>query len=285
MKIAHISDIHIDTPSRPGSIWEFDRLIKLILEHNYDHIVITGDVVDVANTDDLRKVREVLRQNGILNWEQTTIIPGNHDIFGKYDTKGNKALSVIATAMQQRVALAAAQKLHAFCDIFRETITEDAELAGYFPFVKVLGGGKAGIAIVSFNSVLEWSLRLNPTGARGYVHASERQAIEQPEVLEVLQGKFVVALCHHAYKIYEPQTPVDTAFVWAMELLEKDAYLATLKKMNTKIALHGHFHRAEEYDVQGVHFINSGSVRRATAIINSIEIFPDDTYTNAFVQL
>jgi len=284
MKLAHISDIHLDTAHRPSCIAEIDDLIRRIFDKGFDHLVMTGDIVDVANFDDLYRLRDVLAKNNVLSWEKITIIPGNHDIFGKYEFSGDGLRETLVRAVQA-TGMSYLKKLHNFCDIFRETITSDAQISTYFPFIKILDGATSGVAIVSFNSVLEWSARRNPAGSRGYIHATERYAVEQPEILAALHDKFVVALCHHAFRIYEPSNALDQAFLWSMELMEREAYLKTLKKIGAKIALHGHYHKAEDYRIDGVHFINSGSVRRAGIKFNAVTIHADGSYDNDFVKV
>ncbi len=284
MKIAHISDIHLDSQRNPHCLEEIEELIQRIFNSGYDHLVVTGDVVDVANYDDLYGLRDIFKRNGVLNWERVTIIPGNHDIFGKYEFSSN---GVGATALRalQSTGFNFTKKLHEFCDIFHETITDEPEITMYFPFVKVLSGGRNGIALLSFSSVLEWSMRHNPVGSRGYIHAEQRQAVMQKEVLEVLNGRFTIALFHHAYRIFEPKNAADAAFIWSMELIERESFLKTLKKLNVKLALHGHYHKAETYTIDGLEFMNSGSVRNVASKINSITIHDDDSYSQAFIKL
>jgi Icc protein len=285
MKLAHISDIHLDSETNPHCLLELDTLIKKILDHGFDHLVMTGDIVDVVNFEDLWRLRDILARHQILSWERITIIPGNHDIFGKYEFNGVLGLRATAMRALESQGISYHKKLSEFCEIFRETITDDKEEPLNFPFIKILNGGPNGVAIVAFNSVLEWSLKINPSGSRGYVHAEERHAVEQPHIRSLLSDKFTIALFHHAYRIYEPQNAADRAFIWSMELVEREAFLHTLKAIGTKLALHGHYHKAEEYRIDGIHFINSGSVRRSGNKFNAITIHRDGSYENRFIRL
>lgn len=284
MKLAHISDIHLDSLRYPKCLYEIDQLVKRIFDHDYDHLVLTGDIVDVANFNDLYALRDIFDKNNVLHWERISIVPGNHDIFGKYEFSGN-GLSATATRAASSRGLGFTKKLHEFCDIFRKTITEDAEIPNYFPFVKILNKNSVEVAIISFSSVLEWSFRRNPVGSRGYIHAEQRHALLQTEVQNMLRNKFSVALLHHAFRIIEPKNAADAMYLWTMELAEKESFLATLQQLGVKIALHGHYHRAEDYLVEGVHFINSGSVRSVRSRINSITIEQDGSYRHEFIKL
>jgi predicted phosphodiesterase len=284
MKLAHISDIHLDSLRNPKCLSEIDHLIKRIFDNGFDHLALTGDIVDVANFNDLYALRDILEKNNVLNWERVSIVPGNHDIFGKYEFSGN-GLSATAARVAASSGLGFAKKLHLFCDIFRETITEEREISNYFPFVKILKTDAGEIAIISFSSVLEWSFRRNPVGSRGYIHAEQRHALLQTEVRGALQGAFSIALFHHAFRIIEPKNAAAAMYLWTMELAEKESFLAALQQLGVKIALHGHFHKAEDYIIGGVHFMNSGSVRSARSRINSITIHDDGSYRQAFVKL
>ncbi|MCS7013465.1 MAG: metallophosphoesterase [Chloroherpetonaceae bacterium] len=285
MKIAHISDLHLDSDTNPDCLSEIDSLIKKIFDSGFDHLVMTGDIVDVVNFQDLWHLREILEKNGVLSWEHVTIIPGNHDIFGKYEMNGIIGLRDTALRALESTGIRYHQKLHEFCEIFRETITDKPDESLSFPFVKIFQNRPHGVALVAFNSVLEWSLKINPSGSRGYIHAEERCAIEQAEVRAALKDKFTIALFHHAYKIYEPQNAADKAFIWSMELIEREAFLKTLKNIGVRLALHGHYHKAEEYRIDGIHFINSGSVRRSGSKFNAITIYDDGSYENRFIRL
>jgi predicted phosphodiesterase len=133
--------------------------------------------------------------------------------------------------------------------------------------------------------VLEWSLNINPTGARGYVHASERFGIRHPDILKTLSQTFPIALFHHAYFLFEPKSTTDKAFIWSMELIEKESFLETLKKIGIKIALHGHYHHQEKYTIENILFLNSGSVKRSASSINSLTIHPDYSVSQTFHRL
>ena len=70
MKIAHISDLHLNT------------IYSYSLENKADHLVITGDLTDNASEKDFEILRNLFRKNGLLNSERLSLVIGNHDIFG-----------------------------------------------------------------------------------------------------------------------------------------------------------------------------------------------------------
>jgi len=281
MKIAHISDIHIDHAALPNRSEQFENLILNIFEEGFDHLIITGDITDLAREEDMLLVRDIFERNGLLDWKKITIIPGNHDFFGKYDLNPER---VFSNAIQASGANSL-KKLQIFCEIFRDVMTPNNSAKYYFPFVKVFNGPGEGIAIVAFNSVLEFSLSNNPIGSRGYIRSEELRAMLDPEVLEVLNGKFVISLCHHAYKILEPaQTPYEQAFVWSMELINRQEYADTLHSIKANVALHGHLHKTEIYKVGDITFINAGAFKRDNTLVNSLSIHEDGTFDQSFLK-
>ena len=81
VRIAHFSDLHL-CPEL-GTDFQIEVVLALIEDakrRKCDHFVFTGDFVDYANLDDLSRLYRVFRQAG-LKATNTTIIPGNHDIF------------------------------------------------------------------------------------------------------------------------------------------------------------------------------------------------------------
>jgi Icc protein len=284
LRIAHISDIHIDTSSNPNDLGELRTLIEKIAALKYDHILMTGDITDVPNLSDLLGVRSILEDTGFYNWERLTILPGNHDVFGKYGERKARQQLSLNPDMVPRLSRKKnyEEKINAFCNVFQKAfVAEDSAVDNFFPFVKIIGN----VAIVGFNTVMEWSVISNPIGSRGRIDAEELAMIDQPEIAQMLSGKTVIAVMHHAYTLYEPGTTLDKAFVWGMELVDKEATLKTLQHIHTKLVLHGHFHRAEIYREGGIVFVNCGSTKRTSNKINSVTVDDEGNITQEFLKL
>ena len=78
-RIAHFSDFHLSDTGK-----EFERASRLLrdaIEFGVDHIVITGDVVDAAQTGIIKTLWGRLRRWGWTSAARMTFAPGNHDIF------------------------------------------------------------------------------------------------------------------------------------------------------------------------------------------------------------
>ncbi len=82
MRIAHISDLHLNTFFKSSNLRQIKTLVKYALEQEFDHMVVTGDLVDNASARDLEILRNLFRKNNLLDTDRLSVIIGNHDIFG-----------------------------------------------------------------------------------------------------------------------------------------------------------------------------------------------------------
>ena len=102
MRIAHLSDLHLLDlkgvhPRRflnrrvtgmvnlltkrrnAHSPQIFERLLEDILEQNVDHVVITGDVTNLALESEFERVAAYLRL--LWDYQHVSLVPGNHDYY------------------------------------------------------------------------------------------------------------------------------------------------------------------------------------------------------------
>lgn len=81
MKIAHFSDLHLCLEhGGRRQIRSVVQLFKLALQKGCEHFVVSGDIVEYANHQDLSRWLQGLQKLGIQG-HQLTLIPGNHDVF------------------------------------------------------------------------------------------------------------------------------------------------------------------------------------------------------------
>ena len=78
MLIAHFSDFHIHNDIELGRAL---AMVRHALVQNVDHLVISGDLVDAAETKLVERFRSGLRQLGWASSDRTTYALGNHDVF------------------------------------------------------------------------------------------------------------------------------------------------------------------------------------------------------------
>ncbi len=233
-----------------------------MLEHfnaaGFDHIVISGDLSNNAEPLDWGLVRDKLQAHGLYQWEKTSVVAGNHDLINlEEEMRFYNALNPLQKARTK----AFERKLEGFCQFFQELITGDEQGKGAFPFLKIINYQPVKIAITALNTVYPWYPAENPLGARGWITPGQLRALKLPEVSRSLENCFVIGLCHHAYKVYGTDSLIDQAFDWTMELKNRDEFFSMMKAIDAKLVLHGHFHRFQSYEVNGVTFINGGSFK------------------------
>lgn len=236
MRIAHLSDLHLlslegAVPFRllnkrltgyvnlrfrrhaihkPHAVRAAARALR---DLSIDHVVITGDVTNLALEVEFELVRALLDQDLGLPPDAVSLVPGNHDVYtgGSYRAKR-------------------------FHRAFEPYTTSDLpELsaegnAGAFPFVRLRGP----VALIGLSTAVPRP----PLVASGVLGAAQlrslERALEHPEV----RRRFPVLLQHHP--AHNPASRVKTA----MEGLADAPELArALQRVRHGLLLHGHLHR------------------------------------------
>ncbi len=233
-----------------------------MLEHfnadGFDHVVISGDLSHNADQREWELVRDKLKAHGLYHWEKTTVVAGNHDLINlEEEMRFYNALNPLPRVRKK----AFERKLASFCEFFQELITGEERTDAAFPFVKIINYQSLRIAITALNTVYPWYPAENPLGARGWITPGQLRALKLPEVSDSLADCFVIGLCHHAFKVYGTDSLIDQAFDWTMELKNRDEFFEVMKAIDAKLVLHGHFHRFQSYEVNGLSFFNGGSFK------------------------
>lgn len=235
MRIAHFSDLHVlaldGVPTHRFFNKRFTGWVNLRVKRGHqhrpahvravareitrakvDHVVITGDLTNLALEQEFVAVRDLLEQDLGLRPEQISAVPGNHDLY----TRG---------AMRDR----------RFTSYFHDYVQSDlpelcAEIPlGRFPFVKLRGP----CAIIGLSSAVP---RL-PLVASGHLGAAQLDAfsriLEHPEV----KKRMPIILLHHP--IHNPPSKM-AAFVRGLS--DADALIARVGGLERGLLLHGHLH-------------------------------------------
>jgi 3',5'-cyclic AMP phosphodiesterase CpdA len=238
MRIAHISDLHILALAGAVPFRLFNKratgyanlrlrrkhqhkseIVRAIARHlstsKIDHVVITGDVSNLALEAEFQAVRSVLDDVLRLPPSAVTIVPGNHDVY----TRG-------------------AQKKRRFSQYFAPYLTSDLpslgteQPGGLFPIVKLRGP----VAIIGLSTALA---RL-PFVASGRLGLAQLQALEKILASPEVRKRTPVVLLHHP--LFNPAT-------WSrmkarLEGLEDAGQLRELlTPLSRGLLLHGHLHR------------------------------------------
>lgn len=280
--LAHISDTHLGGRNDRKGLAGLDRMLHHFNLRGIDHLVITGDLCDPGSPAGWSVMREKLAEHGFFSWERTTLIPGNHDLINiEEEMRIYNALNPFPgnrrRALQERLA--------AFCSLFGELMAGGEGVPAGFPFIKVMKFPALSLGFAAVNSVWPWHRSDNPLGARGFIETSELRALSRPEVTDALQESFVVGLCHHALRVYGTLSPIDQAFDWTMELINRSEYIAAMKALRTRVILHGHFHRFQTYALEGMQIVNGGSFRYAPDRYSEMVIGADGSCAQQFLSL
>ncbi len=233
MRIAHVSDVHV--LSRLGAEWRrmlFNKRITgwanvllrrgrvfrpeylgAVLEEaaaRADHVVVTGDVTNMAHESEYVEARRLL--DGVARRVEVTVVPGNHDIY-----------------------LPAAGRERRFEHHFAPFVTgERASLAvrlpaGDYPLVKLRGPA----AIVGLSSAVPRP----PFVSGGVLGREQLAALERVIALPEVASRTPVLLIHHP--------PVDARSRLARlrdGLLDADGLRSAVDRLRRGLILFGHVH-------------------------------------------
>jgi 3',5'-cyclic AMP phosphodiesterase CpdA len=233
LRIAHVSDLHILSPAglewremlfnkrltgyanfawRRGRVHrrEYLQAVLAAAAAGADHVVVTGDVTNLAFESEFREARRVL--DDIARTVEVTVIPGNHDIY-----------------------LPRVQHDRSFPRYFGPFLESDlpdlgVDLpAGRFPSVKLRGP----VAIIALSSAVPRP----PFIAAGYLGTAQLEALTRVLLHPEVTGRTPVILVHHP--------PVDTRCRLARlrdGLVDGASFRSTLAPLARGLVLFGHLH-------------------------------------------
>jgi 3',5'-cyclic AMP phosphodiesterase CpdA len=268
MRIAHFSDLHLlsldgvgphrflnkrltgyaNLRLKRGSIHRsayVRGIAREIARLRVDHVVITGDLTNLALEAEFELAREVIQTELGFDASRVSIVPGNHDLY---------------TGGSQR-------KLR-FASYFADYLTSDLPLlavavpAGRFPFVKLRGP----VAIIGLSSAVTQL----PFVAAGRLGRSQLGALERVlEDPEVRKRTPIIAI-HHP--VQNPRSRIKSALEG---LADADALVSILRGLPRGLILHGHLHRR----IQREHPTDHGSLSSVGA--TSASLHHDDRTRSA----
>ncbi len=237
-RIAHISDLHLDFNIAPtwrefagkravGYVnWRLrrrrhhqrrilNRLMDDLATQNADHIVITGDLINLALPGEFDAAADWLAALG--RPERISVVPGNHDAYARVPFK---------------------RSIGQWRDFMTgDPATRDwfAGSEGSFPFVRV----REGVSIIGLSSAVP-SLPMMAYGKLG------RSQIER---LGVILRRLAKDDLYRIVMIHHP--PVSASAARWNQLLDDKALQAVLKTNGAELVLHGHLHRRSVRYLEG----------------------------------
>lgn len=247
MRIAHISDLHILdlegvrwtrflnkrltglvnlVGKRKGAhpVHLARRLVETLQIDPVDHVVVTGDLTNLALESELAMARSILAPLGDAG--RLSLIPGNHDVY----TRG-------------------AERARRFEQYFGDWMwPADAHAAQHhYPWQKRLTAGGEAVTLLGFGS----AVARMPLFATGVV--SEAQLERLAALTPSLAGTFPIALVHHNLHVRG----------WRKDkmhgLVNRDAFLDACDAAGVRLVLHGHTHVAHRFAHASMDVIGSGS--------------------------
>jgi len=257
MKIIHISDLHLCGRFKLNNIAKTKQILSDALETGFDHLVITGDLSDNAEEKDYLILRNILEKFNLLRSDRTSIVIGNHDIFGGVQT----ALDVINfpnrcihTNYQEKVKTFT----HYFRELFENTIRFDDNY--YFPYAKIVEDA----VLIGINSISDYSKLRNPFASNGSVNKKELEGFAKVFENPLINTKKKIALIHHHFYKNNMETKSSESSVWnkiesyTMKLRGKKKLMKYFVDHGIELVLHGHSHELKEYYRKGIKFLNAG---------------------------
>lgn len=223
MRLAHLSDLHLTSPSgltlrdvagKRGLGWlswrlrrrkryrpeVLDRLLEDLERAKPDHVVVTGDLTHLGLASELAEAGVWLARLG--RPESVTVIPGNHDVYVSRDAGAAPAPSWMP-------------------------YLRGDEAGGGFPFVRV----REPIALVGLSTASPSSV-LDATGAVG-----EAQIEATGDRLRdaAKRGLFRIVALHHPL--------LAGAVSWRRRLIDAAPLRDEIAAAGAELVLHGHAHR------------------------------------------
>ncbi|CAN5921415.1 metallophosphoesterase [soil metagenome] len=235
MRIAHFSDLHVlaldGVPALRFFNKRFTGWVNLRVKRSHkhrlghvravaqeiarakvDHLVITGDLTNLALEQEFEAVRTLLEQELGLRPDQISAVPGNHDLY----TRG-------------------AMRDQRFTKYFHDYVASDLpELCadiplGRFPFVKLRGP----VAIIGLSSAVPRP----PLMASGELGKPQLAALKRILVHPEVQKRTPIILLHHP--IHNPPSRMKT---FVEGLWDAEGLITELSALHRGLLLHGHLH-------------------------------------------
>jgi len=235
MRIAHLSDLHVlalDGVARSRFLnkrftgWVNLRLkrehkhrpahvratFQAIARAKVDHVVITGDLTNLALEQEFEAVRAMIHHELAVAPKDVTIVPGNHDLYTRGAMRTRRFATYFAPFLESDLPELAAE-----IDV------------GHFPVVKLRGP----LAIIGLSSAVPRP----PLVAAGELGAPQLAALDRILAHDEVKKRMPVFAIHHP--IHNPTSPMKT---WVEGLRDAPALVRSLSHLPRGLVLHGHLH-------------------------------------------
>lgn len=235
-RIGHLSDLHLGpvpglrlrdylskrlvgyanwrrSRARLAASGSLARLVEDLRAQQPDHIVVTGDLTNLAMREEYQNARAWLEKLGPP--ERVTAIPGNHDAYvpGAYHRYRRQWAPWMASDDAER----------------DDMVGDDVEFVGeaLFPFMR----RKRYVALIGVSSAVATA----PFMATGRVGRSQTERLGRLLDEARAEGLFRVILIHHPPKLVDPRR------AWR-KLTDGRRFRRAVERHGAELILHGHEH-------------------------------------------
>lgn len=276
MRIAHISDLHICRKFKRRNISKLAGLIKQAINLGVQHFVFTGDIFDNASENDIKLFKQILIKFDLYKSNKTTLVVGNHDIFGGPQT-ANDVINFPSRCQNINYKEKVENFVGHFKELFEGAIHPDND--SLFPFAKEF----RDVVLFGLNSIDQYSRFKNPFASNGKIDKPQRKFLNSLLSSTAYKEKIKIVLVHHHFYKNDQASKSSENNLWSkienytMKLRGKKKLLNIFQENDVKMVLHGHSHEMSEYFRKGIHFINSGGAMEGDdAQMFIIDAFPFD---------
>ena len=254
MRVAHFSDLHVlaldgvsrrrflnkrftglvnlrvkrEHKHRPGHV---RAVIREVARAKVDHVVITGDLTNLALEQEFDAVKRLVEEELGLDAAHVTIVPGNHDLYTRGAMRAQRFTRSFAPYLESDLPELAA----------------DIPL-GRFPVVKLRGP----VAIIGMSSAVPRP----PLVASGELGDEQLEALARILAHDEVKRRTPIFALHHP--IHNPPSRIKTL----VEGLVDAASLGdVVSPVRSGLVLHGHLHNRmqRDYPTKAGHLLAVGA--------------------------
>ena len=186
-----------------------------------DHVVVTGDITNIALPEEFRQAGDWLGALGASDW--ISVVPGNHDAY--VALPWGQGLGTWAAFMSGDGGPADPALSAEGTDAGR----------GAFPFLRRRGP----LAILGLSTALPTP----PGSAAGALGSGQLDRLAASLKTLGREGLFRCVLLHHP--------PQDNGISWRKRLVDAEAFRAVLREAGAELVLHGHDHAFHDARLAG----------------------------------
>lgn len=198
-----------------------------------DHVLITGDLSNLALPSEFHRARAIVRAIG--GPDRVTVIPGNHDVYTAGAMKTARFESYFADWMVDLPALPAA--------------IEAARSAGraHYPFGKTIA---PGVRVYGLSSAI-MAPPLIAWGELGAPQLAKLRALVAQEPRGTDAGAPDAAIHTRIVMVHHNLHPRSGVAERTARLRDRDALITTLRDIGATALLHGHTHPPQQHRLVG----------------------------------